>query len=136
MSPLRLYPLIALAVAAVASAAVYLRRRRKTDAERERERRQLINRTGRITDGTITDVQELTPDGHGTSDAAQNTIQLIIYSYDVAGVSYEASQDVSHLGQDIDLHAAQLGLPASVKYLPHNPGNSIVIAEGWSGLRG
>ena len=134
MSPLRLYPLIAVAVAAAASVAIYMRRHRKTDAERERERRQLINRTGRITDGTITDVHELTPDGQGAPDG--HKVQLIIYSYDVAGVSYEASQDVSHLGQDIDLHAAQLGLPASVKYLPHNPGNSIVIAEGWSGLRG
>ena len=65
-----------------------------------------------------------------TADATEND------SYDVGGVSYEASQDVSHLGQHIDLHTSQLGLPASVKYDPHNPGNSIVIAEGWSGLRG
>src|SRR3989442_12369333 len=110
MSPLRLYPLILfIAAAAAASTAVYLRRHRKTDAERERERRQLINRIGRITDGTITDVQEFTPDGHSPDEGK---IQLIIYSYDVAGVSYEASQEVSHLGQHIDLHAAQLGLPA------------------------
>jgi hypothetical protein len=134
MTPLRLYPLIVIAVAAAASVAIYLRRHRKTDAERERERRDFINRIGRITDGTVTDVQEFTADGHGQTDG--RAVQLIIYSYDVAGVSYEASQDVSHLGQHIDLHTSQLGLPASVKYDPHNPGNSIVIAEGWSGLRG
>ena len=60
---------------------------------------------------------------------------LLIYTYDVAGVSYEASQDVTHLRQFIDLYSCRLGLPASVKYDPHNPGDSIVISETWSGLR-
>jgi hypothetical protein len=60
---------------------------------------------------------------------------LLIYTYDVAGVSYEASQDVTHLRQFIDLYSCRLGLPASVKYDPHNPGDSIVISEKWSGLR-
>jgi hypothetical protein len=128
MNP-RLYSLAFVAVAAAAVPTVlYFRRRRKTDAERERERRELINRIGRITDGTVTDVREITPDGHGA-------MQLVIYQYDVAGVSYEASQDVTYLRQLVDLHACRLGLPASIKYDPHNPGNSIVIAEGWSGLR-
>jgi len=129
MTPLRIYSLITLA-AAVASVptVVYLRRHRKTDAERERERRELINRIGRITDGTVNDVREITPDGHGP-------MQLVIFQYDVAGVSYEAAQDVTYLRQLVDLHACRLGLPASIKYDPHNPGNSIVIAEGWSGLR-
>ena len=88
MTPLRIYSLITLA-AAVASVptVVYLRRHRKTDAERERERRELINRIGRITDGTVNDVREITPDGHGP-------MQLVIFQYDVAGVSYEAAQDV------------------------------------------
>jgi len=53
----------------------------------------------------------------------------------VAGVTYEASQDVTHLRQFIDLYSCRLGLPASVKYDPHNPGDSIVISETWSGLR-
>jgi hypothetical protein len=60
---------------------------------------------------------------------------LLIYTYDVAGVTYEASQDVTHLRQFIDLYSCRLGLPASVKYDPHNPGDSIVISETWSGLR-
>ena len=60
---------------------------------------------------------------------------VLIYTYDVAGVSYEASQDVTHLRQHIDMHTCRIGLPASIRYDPQNPGNSIVIAEGWSGLR-
>ena len=65
----------------------------------------------------------------------QRQMILLIYTYDVAGVSYEASQDVTHLRQFIDLYSCRLGLPASVKYDPHNPGDSIVISETWSGLR-
>ena len=60
---------------------------------------------------------------------------LLIYKYDVAGVTYEASQDVTHLRQFIDLYSCRLGLPASVKYDSHNPGDSVVISETWSGLR-
>ena len=44
-------------------------------------------------------------------------------------------QDVTRLRQFIDLYSCRLGLPASVKYDPHNPGDSIVISESWSGLR-
>lgn len=110
-----------------ASVAWWMLRRRKTPDDRERERRAYLNEKGRITDGTIYDVQEISEEGAA--------VQLLIFSYDVAGVSYEASQDVTHLRQFLDLHSCRLGLPASVKYDPHNPGNSIVIAEGWSGLR-
>src|ERR1035438_8335018 len=33
------------------------------------------------------------------------------------------------------LHSCRLGLPTSVKYDPHNPGNSLVVSESWMGLR-
>src|SRR5919201_1907543 len=129
MNPLPLYPAVLMTVAAAALfTAVYLRRHRKSPEERERERRELINRVGRITDGTITDFQETTPDGHGP-------VHLIMYRYDVGGVSYEAAQDVTHLRQQADLQIGHFGLRTSVKYDPQNPGNSIVISEGWSGLR-
>lgn len=107
---------------------LWLRRRRKTPQQLERERRLRLNAMGRITDGTVLDVHE----GRGERGAVQ---QLLIYRYDVAGVSYEASQDVTHLRHLVDLHSCRIGLPASVKYDAQNPGNSIVIAEGWSGLR-
>ena len=106
----------------------WLRRRRKTPEQLERERRLRLNAMGRITDGTVLDVHE----ARGERGATQ---QLLVYRYDVAGVSYEASQEVSHLRHLVDLHSCRIGLPASVKYDAQNPGNSIVIAEGWTGLR-
>jgi len=59
---------------------------------------------------------------------------MLIYQYDVAGVSYEASQDVTYhaSGQPAFLPS---GLPTSVKYDPQNPGNSLVVSERWMGLR-
>jgi len=105
------------------------RSRRKTAEQRELERRTRIAQLGRITDGTVIDVSELNHNGSGA-------LQLLIYQYDVAGVSYEAAQDVTHLRPFVDLHTCRIGVPASIKYDPQNPGNSIVIAESWSGLRG
>ena len=106
----------------------WLRRRRKTPEQLERERRQRLNAMGRIIDGTVLDV-------HEERGAGGRVQQLLIYRYDVAGVSYEASQDVTYLRHLLDLHSCRIGLPASVKYDAQNPGNSIVIAEGWTGLR-
>ncbi len=126
---LRFYSLVLAGAAVFAIGAGYvLRARRKTPEQREKERRLRLSAIGRIVDGTVTDVQELS----GSSDT---TVQLLIYEYDVAGVDYSASQDITHLRQFVDLHSCRLGLPASIKYDPHNPGNSIVIAENWSGLR-
>ncbi|MGA7684099.1 MAG: hypothetical protein WCA58_03725 [Terriglobales bacterium] len=105
-----------------------LRRKPKTADDLERERRVWLNTIGRITDGTVIDVQEIAPDG-------QRAATMLIYQYDVAGVSYEASQDVTYLRQWINLHSCRLGVPTSVKYDSRNPGNSLVISEGWIGLR-
>ncbi len=119
---------VALLVLLGAGVALWRRSRRKTPQQLERERRLRLNATGRITDGTVLDVhEERRPRGP--------IQQLLIYRYDVAGVSYEASQDVTYLRHLLDLHSCRIGLPASVKYDAQNPGNSIVIAEGWTGLR-
>ena len=74
------------------------------------------------------DVSHLNVNGSGE-------MQLLIYQYDVAGVSYEASQDITQLRHMVDLHSCRIGLPASIKYDPGNPGNSIVVAENWTGIR-
>lgn len=128
MISLRLYTLGLAALGVAMASYALLRRKKKTSDDLERERRVWLNQIGRITDGTVIDVQEITPNG---SRAAT----MLIYQYDVAGVSYEASQDVTYLRQWINLHSCRLGLPTSVKYDPHNPGNSMVISEGWMGLR-
>ena len=130
MNLLRHYPVILGGASALVLVAGLLlaRRRRKTPDDRERERRQRITQHGRITDGNILDVQELDLNGRGRS-------QMLIYQYDVAGVTYEASQDITYLRHKVDLHSCRLGLATSVKYDTHNPGDSIVVAEGWIGLR-
>jgi hypothetical protein len=128
MIPFGMYTFVVGAVGLAAASYALLRRKPKTPDDVERERRAWLNGVGRITDGTVIDVQELVPDVHRAAT-------MLIYQYDVAGVSYEASQDVTYLRQWINLHSCRLGLPTSVKYDPHNPGNSMVIAEGWMGLR-
>jgi hypothetical protein len=126
---LRLYPFIAIAALAVLGSAVaWARSRRKTPDQLERERRMRISESGRITDGTVTDVSEVSLNETGE-------MQLLIYQYDVSGVTYEASQDVTSLRHMVDLHSCRSGLMTSIKYDPSNPGNSIVIAENWTGLR-
>jgi hypothetical protein len=129
MDSFRFYSLIVAGCAVALGACVLLRRKPKGPAEVERERRVLLDGIGRITDGTVIDVQEL-PVSRGHHAAV-----LLIYKYDVAGVSYECSQDVTYLRQWINLHSCRLGLPTSVKYDPHNPGNSLVVSESWMGLR-
>ena len=128
MIPLRLYSLILAGSGAVLAAYFLLRRKPKSADDLERERRQWLDQVGRITDGTVIDVQEMPAGEHKSST-------LLIYQYDVAGVSYEASQDVTYLRQRINLHSCRLGLPSSVRYDPQNPGNSIVVSERWLGLR-
>jgi hypothetical protein len=128
LASVRLYTGIGGAAVIAGVALLYLAtRRKKTPADYERERREMLDRIGRIIDGTVIDVAELNAD-------EPNASQLLIYHYDVAGVQYEASQDVTHLRQFVDLHSCRIGVPTSVKYDPQNPGNSIVVSERWSGL--
>ena len=128
MDSLRLYGLVTGGVALIATYAL-LRRKPKTADQLERERRSWLESTGRITDGTVIDVQEL------AAAKAHHAATMLIYKYDVAGVSYECSQDVTYLRHWINLHSCRLGLPTSVKYDPQNPGNSLVVSENWMGLR-
>lgn len=130
MNSVKLYPVLAFgATAAIIGYALLSRKNKKSPEQLEKERRTDLTRGGRILDGNVIDVLELEDDETG------QLMILLVYQYDVAGVTYEASQDVTHLRQFIDLYSCRLGLPASVKYDPHNPGDSIVISETWSGLR-
>jgi hypothetical protein len=134
MDFLRIYSIF-LGVVAVALAVYGLakRRKKKTADDIERERRHLLDTVGRITDGNVLDVQEsYTEIGPGKEPKFH---ELLIYQYEIAGVEYHCSQDVTRLRQWINLHSCRLGLLTSVKYDPQNPGNSIVISEHWNGLR-
>src|SRR5262249_5034674 len=121
-SELRLYTIFAAAaVGLVFGAMAWARQHRKSPGQPGPERRMRISEIGRIPDGTVVDVNEM-------QSGASDELQLLIYHYDVAGVSYEASQDVSSLRHMVDLHSCRSGLMTSIKYDPSNPGNSIVIA--------
>jgi hypothetical protein len=114
------------ALAAAGGLAWYLfRRPRPTEEEIERARRDLLASSGRITDGSIAEAPALS-ESRGDS-------QLIVYNYRIGGVTYEAAQDVTSLG--VLVEDIRTDLPVQVRYEPHNPANSIVVAESWSGLR-
>lgn len=121
---------VAIGAAAVAGIAWYaLRRPRRSAEEIERERCELLASIGRITDGSITDA----PVNPGTADGANPSPLIIVYNYRIAGVTYECAQDVTYLAEHVrDVRA---DLPIQVRYDMHNPGNSIVVSESWSGLR-
>jgi hypothetical protein len=106
---------------AVIGAGIYvLVRIRRKPKDKEKLRRQEVNLNGRLGDATITDI---------TDDA-------IFYEYSVGGLTYTASQDVSQLREMIPADSHRLiGRPASLKYSTQNPANSILVCEGWSGLR-
>jgi len=98
MISLRLYTLALGTIAVALASFALLRRKPRNPDEIEHERRTWLNTTGRITDGTVIDVQEITT-------VLNRPATMLIYQYDVAGVSYEASQDVTYLRQWINLHS-------------------------------
>ncbi len=112
--------------------ALYLKRRKRPSAEElERERRLTLVKTGRIIDGTVLDISDLDEAESGHPGG----LQLILYKYEISGVVYECSQDVSALRNFVDIYACRLSFPCSVRYDPHQPENSIIVAENWTGLR-
>jgi hypothetical protein len=103
-------------------------RNRPTAAEIERARRHFLTQSGRILDGMLLDVCEVpAEDGR--------TLTMLLYSYRIAGVDYESSQDVTDMREIVDPAQVRAGFPCSIRYQPGSPQNSIVVAEEWSGLR-
>jgi len=120
-------------VALAAGAAWWLfRRRRPTADEIERERRQILFSYGRIVDGTLLDGFEITAED---GDGNEMQRHMLLYQYEISGVVYECSQDVTALASILDPTTVKLGFPCSIRYQPGSPENSILIAERWSGIR-
>ena len=92
---------------------------RVTPEERERRRRAMVVSIGKMGDATIVEIRG----------------DLIFYTYDVRGVEYTASQDVSALRELLPPEPGAMVGPVFIKYDARNPANSIIIAEEWSGLR-
>jgi len=124
--------LVAVVLCALGVAAWFFLRRRPTAEELERERRAQLVRTGRIIDGTILDITE--PETAAEPDQPRD-IRFILYKYEIGGVAYECSQDVTALRDYVNPVELRLSFPCSVRYDVHRPENSIVVAENWSGLR-
>lgn len=126
---------VAASVLCVGGAIAYLvLRRRPTPEEMERERRAELVRSGRIIDGTILDISEFEAASPLAPGQAAE-IHFILYKYEIGGVAYESSQDVSALRDHVNPADLRLSFPCSVRYDIHRPENSIVVAENWSGLR-
>ncbi len=93
----------------------------------ERRRREELARSGRITDGVILDARTLSGE-----DSTSPTPEVLMYSYRLAGVTYNCAQDVSKLAEQII--GFRIDQSVQIRYDPRNPGNSILVAETWTGL--
>jgi hypothetical protein len=144
--------LIGVAALVIAAAAVILHRhfQKPDDPEgEERRRRFQLNQVGRIVEGLVVELVE-TPAAQ-VSEPGSNMLsrrkaavpvssanggvrRLVRYSYSIAGVTYETAQDVTGLEERLCLERLAAGQPASVKYDPANPSNSILVADDWSGI--
>ena len=112
----------------------------------ERKRRLHLNQIGRIAEGQVVDLVEHPPEpkkprksvfGAGARPLAMDLRprHLVSYSYAISGVTYHTAQDITGLESQVRLDRLVPGQPASVKYDPSNPVDSILVADDWSGLR-
>jgi len=100
--------------------------RHKTPEEIERQRRMTVNACGRISLGRIVGLAEPVPDGPAGP--------ILLYDYEVAGVTYEAAQDMSALPTIAAAAPFLPGQTTSIKYDPRQPTNSIIACETWCGI--
>jgi len=116
----------AIALAGVWAWRTVRRRRRKNPDELERLRRLGVNACGRIISGRIVELAEPVADGPAGP--------ILLYEYQVAGVTYEAAQDLSALPEIAAAAPLLPGQTTSVKYDPRQPSNSILACEAWCGI--
>jgi len=88
--------------------------RKRTEDEASRIAR--LSKTGRMVDGKIIDAIS---DHNGL-------ILQVSYTYEIAGVQYESSQELSDLQQQRP-HDYAPGKAIVVRYEPRRPANSIVV---------
>ncbi|HVN93286.1 MAG TPA: hypothetical protein VMT38_06305 [Terracidiphilus sp.] len=119
---------ISAVILAAATAAWVILRKRPSAEELELARRRFLVHSGRLVDGMLLDIYEV-----GAKDG--RTLTMLLYSYRIAGVDYECSQDITAMREVVNAADVRAGFPCSVRYQPGNPYNSIVVGEGWTGLR-
>ena len=113
--------------------------------EAERKRRLHLNQIGRIAEGQVVELAEHAAEpklssrgifgGKAQPLATTRARQLVSYSYAISGVTYHTAQDITGLESQVRLERLVAGQPASIKYDPANPVDSILVADDWSGLR-
>jgi len=138
----------ALVVAATAAVLRQLFRKPEDPENEERRRRSQLNQVGRIVEGLVVELIEtpaslMMESGSKLFSRRKTTVpqnggngmrRLVRYSYSISGVTYETAQDVTGLEERLCLERLAAGQPASVKYDPSNPSNSILVADDWSGI--
>ncbi|MDQ3375237.1 MAG: hypothetical protein M3521_15290 [Acidobacteriota bacterium] len=87
----------------------------KKKADLDAGRREFLHSKGRITDGTILDIER--------SEAGE---EIIIYYYTVQGVDFESSEILTDRQRDNALKYAP-GAKVGVKFDPKNHGNSMLV---------
>ena len=135
------------AAAATAGALYWWRCRPPAPEEIERQRRSRLSQVGRIVEGEIIELIEAPAIearprtgwlfSRRSAPAPQEPNggrKLVCYSYSISGVTYQTAQDITGLEERVHLDRLVAGQPASVKYDPSNPSNSILVADDWSGL--
>lgn len=112
--------------------------------EAERRRRLHLNQIGRIAEGQVVELVEQPPlpetsrrglFGSKSRPLVPRNRHLVSYSYLISGVTYHTAQDITGLESQVRLERLVAGQPASIKYDPSNPVDSILVADDWSGLR-
>ncbi len=113
--------------------------------DEERKRRLHLNLIGRIAEGQVVELAE-----HEARPVEERRRlfgsrprpladgrprQLVSYSYAISGVTYQTAQDITGLESQVRIERLVAGHPASVKYDPANPSDSILVADDWSGIR-
>jgi hypothetical protein len=137
--------LVGAALAAIAMIA-YAFIRPAVDTEGDERRRRLhLNQIGRIAEGQVVELVEHPPEpktprkklfgSHARALTAALPRKLVSYSYAISGVTYQTAQDITGLEGQIRFDRLVAGQPASIKYDPSNPSDSILVADDWSGLR-
>lgn len=132
-------------IAAIAMIAYAFFRPEENAEEIERKRRLHLNQIGRIAEGQVVELVQHAPDQQekkklifGSRARPLSNLgprHFVSYSYAISGVIYHTAQDISGLQSQVRFERLVAGQPASIKYDPANPSDSILVADDWSGLR-
>ena len=130
-------------IAAISMIAYAFFRPTEHPEDAERKRRLHLNQIGRIAEGQVVELVEHPPEppapkkafGSRAPPAHDGPRHLVSYSYAISGVTYHTAQDITGLEGQVRFERLVTGQPASIKYDPSNPSDSILVADDWSGLR-